>query len=1008
MEGQRLVGPWRAEGTTRGVPFRLLTGELGADRTMAVKLAGGGDTAPRFEVDGRLALDQGADGTTIPNIAGRAKLLFGPPAQADAAGATIPVTVEAAFKASGSTVELDPVTLEAGEGGSSMRLAGTGIVRLDEPRLALKLDGRRLDVDSLLASTDWRELLTRLRAAAPSDSVVPIDLDLAFASIGLAQEELTNVTVKASLDRGQVALERLNLTAPGDTKVTLSGDMNVAGTGGGLSGRVAITSAVSNRAARMLDRLGVRSPFLTVLDGKPFEGSAEVTVALPVTSFRNVRVKAGDATLTGNARLTEPEAGGRGRLEAQVAVQGLDLDQLPRVSSLFDATQNLDVGFILDARDVRAGNRRGAGRISARIASDGPTLVVETLDIADLAGANARVNGRIARDGSGRIAGKVTAPRAAPLVDLLGSVWVGGVAKLVPPFLREGALDLDIVTERAPPQPGAPELRLRTTARGRAAGGGFEGEVVTVDGLTQRLDVKLTTENTGRWIDRADVAALRRPSQMTISGTRVGSGRFSLTGSGEIGGVRVTTSEPFSLSAEDDVIDSGAAEIAGADLTPFVALLGAGAGVQGPVPVQARLSLGQDGEARLLTVSGRLANEDVQARLVLRSLSNVSGSVILDRLSLPWLLTTVALTTPVDPGPLAVWSTARFGSGQRPLNGGQTSFRVRRLELGRGLAAENAAFTLTASPDRIAIQDFDAGLGGGRLSGLFAVTRQGALASLVAEGAWRDVPIERPCGLVTASGKALRGAQGRRLRGNRGRADRQPGRRRRGASHRRAGPGSGPAGGRSGAPASPRGGRSPCAPPHRDGGGRGTGSCASYGSVGVLRGVRRRGRRPIVAGLDRLELRLLAGCRRIRPQEPDPRCPRDARLEGEPAAQLDGLGALHRSRLARSPYGSRPGNRHWPARQRPRGRRASARTRKDRDVRERRQRGEAAPAAPRHGPPKRTGSPRRRRGRPAGAPARGGRAARAGGGRTRAAGGGTAGGPRTGRARESRLRTAGS
>ena len=43
-------------------------------------------------------------------------------------------------------------------------------------------------------------------------------------------------------------------------------------------------------------------------------------------------------------------------------------------------------------------------------------------------------------------------------------------------------------------------------------------------------------------------------------------------------------------------------QIAGADLTPFVALLGAGAGVQGPVPVQARLTLGQEGEARLLTV----------------------------------------------------------------------------------------------------------------------------------------------------------------------------------------------------------------------------------------------------------------------------------------------------------------------------------------------------------------------------------------------------------------------
>ena len=63
-------------------------------------------------------------------------------------------------------------------------------------------------------------------------------------------------------------------------------------------------------------------------------------------------------------------------------------------------------------------------------------------------------------------------------------------------------------------------------------------------------------------------------------------------------------------------------------------------------------------------MSRRLANEDLQARLVLRSRSNVSGSVILDRLSLPWLLTTVAFAAPVDPGALGVWSTARCGSAR--------------------------------------------------------------------------------------------------------------------------------------------------------------------------------------------------------------------------------------------------------------------------------------------------------------------------------------------------------
>jgi len=477
-----------------------------------------------------------------------------------------------------------------------------------------------------------------------------------------------------------------------------------------------------------------------LLDGRPFEGASDVTVALPVASFRNVRLKAADATLTGNARFTAPEAGGRGRLDAQVAVQGLDLNQLPQASSVFHATQNLDVGFILDAKDVRAGSRRGAGRIAARIVSEGPTLVVETLDITDLAGANARVSGRIAPDGSGRIAGKVAAPRAAPLVDLLGSVWVGGVAKLVPPFLREGALDLDVVTERAPPQPGATELRLKTTTHGRAAGGTFDAEVLTVDGLTQRLDVKLTTDHTGRWIDRPDSPAFRRPSEVRLSGARAETGRFNLTGSGDIGGVRVTTTQPFALSAEDDLIDSGAVEIAGPDIAPFAMLLGKGIDFQGPLPVQARVSLGREGGVPLFTVDGRLANEALQARLSVRSSSEVSGEVAVDRLSLPWLLANLALHAPVEPSANAAWSTVRFGQGTSPLTG-QTSFRVRRLELGRGLAADNATFTLAANPDDLAIRNLDAGLGGGRLTGAVKVTRQGAAASAVAEGAWRDVPL---------------------------------------------------------------------------------------------------------------------------------------------------------------------------------------------------------------------------------------------------------------------------
>ena len=51
-----------------------------------------------------------------------------------------------------------------------------------------------------------------------------------------------------------------------------------------------------------------------------------------------------------------------------MAIQNLNLDQLPHVSSVFEATQNMDVGFILDASGVTAGNGQ-ATAVLARVFS---------------------------------------------------------------------------------------------------------------------------------------------------------------------------------------------------------------------------------------------------------------------------------------------------------------------------------------------------------------------------------------------------------------------------------------------------------------------------------------------------------------------------------------------------------------------------------------------------------------------------------------------------------------
>jgi hypothetical protein len=769
IEGQKLIGPWRVEGTTAGVPFRLVTGELAQDKTVQLKLSSGGDIYPRFDVDAKLALDAGAGSGSGLNLSGKAKVLFGPPAQVAAAGIPIPIIVETEFKTTPETVVLDPVSLEAGEGGASLRMTGQGSVRINDPRISLKLEGRRLDADSFILSSNGQDFKTRLAQWSIPPAMVPVDLDLKLDSIGLGQEDLSNANLRLSLDKGRARLDRIEFMAPGDTRVALEGQLGLT-TQGGINGKFAVASNASDRFARYLDRLGIRSPLLAILDGRPLEASSDIAFSNPVLSFNRLRLKTGEAVMTGNLRYTAPEASVRGKLEAQLGIQNLNLDQLPQVSSVFDATENLDVGFILDARNVSAGNRPGSGRISARILSDGPALLVETLDIVDLAGANARVSGRIAPDGSGRIAGKVTAQRAAPLVDLLGSVWVGGLSKLVPYFVREGALDLDVATERVAPVPGSNQLRLRTTARGSAAGGSFDGIVESVDGRTENLDLNLATENTGRWVNRANLSGLNRTSRIGLRGTRVGSGLFNVTVTGDVGGVVITTNRPLSLSQDDDVVDSGEVEVATLDITPFLLLLGDGSGVSSPVPVRARVTLGRERDATLLDVTGQIAANPVQAKLAVRSRSDITGEVSVQRLSLPWLVTSLALNAPPgDPAATAIWSTARFGQSGRLVTGGQVLFRAASLDLGRGLQGSRTSFTVEAVQDGISIRNLETLIGNGQLTGSTTITRQGPLATIVGEGALRDVPLSALIGstpfAATLSGSLKFGTSGESLSG---------------------------------------------------------------------------------------------------------------------------------------------------------------------------------------------------------------------------------------------------
>ena len=96
-------------------------------------------------------------------------------------------------------------------------------MQIAEPRVSLKLEGRRLDADSFILSANGQDFKSRFREWSVPKFVVPVDLDLKIDSIGLGQEDLSNAIARLSLDRGQAKIDLFEFTAPGETRVALEG-----------------------------------------------------------------------------------------------------------------------------------------------------------------------------------------------------------------------------------------------------------------------------------------------------------------------------------------------------------------------------------------------------------------------------------------------------------------------------------------------------------------------------------------------------------------------------------------------------------------------------------------------------------------------------------------------------------------------------------------------------------------------------------------------------------------
>ena len=761
LQSPSLVGPWRIEGVSGGVPFRVATGEPDPAGALTLKVSGGGDAHPRFEADARLVLapagEAGAPELRILEAEGTARLVVGPPTQA--AGAYLPFSLAGKFKARGALARFEGVNAEIDPAGQAIRLAGSGQIDLRAWRAGLKLEARRVDLDAFLMSGSGQALLAR---GTPKGRLpVMLDVDLSVESLALGLDEWKELKGSATFDRsGGLMLRRFSTVAPGGAALSASGEIDVD-PAPRFDGRLSLDAAASDGLGRYLRKLGAEGPAVAMMDGRPLQAAAEVSAGPDGYSLRGLRLVLGEARLTGVARYTAPEAGHRGRFQAQLAAQGIDIATLPSFGGALAGLEGRDLGLTVEAKDVRygpAGLRSGAGTIVARIQSDGPALAVDSLDVKNLAGANASLSGRIEPDGTGRITGRLTAPAAAPLAALLDKVWIAE-ARLVPPFLRAGALDLAVAVERKGDT-------LRTTAKGSAAGGPLDLSLSTKDGRLADAEIAVASPRTGPWFSREDVPGLDRPSELRLSARRreapEAAGRpapLALDVSGTLAGLALATTQPILLGEPGAPPLGGAATLSGADAAPLLRLMGASGLAPGAWPLELTLTVSRENGAAAAALTGRLAGGGFEAKILRGEEGELSGSASLERLSLPQLAAAFVTPAGTGGGSSSGWSPARFGPAPKEGPRGQIEMRVATLDLGRGQIATGTAFRLGLEPGTLTLSDGLGKLGEGRVAGSLSLGRQGGAASLSGALTLEDVSIP-----ALADGSSLGGRLGASLR----------------------------------------------------------------------------------------------------------------------------------------------------------------------------------------------------------------------------------------------------
>ena len=359
-----------------------------------------------------------------------------------AATSNVPWRVSARIKADRAAAKLDQIEASYGADDIALKLTGAGEIRFgSSPLLHAALSARQLDADRFAArempagdkqSTAKRSnskdnaasdpvlVLPVLRAimGAFPEPPIPTELELSAEQIVLGGRSVQNFAGQLRSDTRSWAVDRLELRAPGSTRVSLSGKA-ADGTSGRFKGALTIESSDPDALVMWLQG---RSE-ATYRSQNPFRLSGDVNVAADSVTIDNVKSEIDGGAVEGRIALTRDAANGAA-FEAALKAERLDLDSAAAFARTVlgphgewpeRAQLSLAINHAISAgQDLHP--------FSAKLGYDPKTMTLENLKIGEAPGVvlegngafdRANATGKLALNSSAASLSQIASPIAA-------------------------------------------------------------------------------------------------------------------------------------------------------------------------------------------------------------------------------------------------------------------------------------------------------------------------------------------------------------------------------------------------------------------------------------------------------------------------------------------------------------------------------------------------------------------------------------------------------------------